>query len=151
MSLEANKALARRIWEEVLNGRNPRLADELIAPDAVEHETAPGINPRGPEGLKAVVAMLSTGFPDYHFAVDQLIAEGDKVAAQTTFSGTHRGLFMGVPPTGKRVAQRQMHIVRLLAGKVVEHWAVRDDLGAFQQLGVIPEMPAAPASAAASA
>jgi predicted ester cyclase len=147
MPLEANKALARRIWEDVLNGRNPALADELIAPDAVEHETAPGINPRGPEALKAVITMLSTGFPDYHFAIDQVIAEGAMVAARTTFSGTHRGPFMGIPPTGKRVAQRQMHIVRILGGKVVEHWAVRDDLGAFQQLGVIPEMPAAPASA----
>jgi steroid delta-isomerase-like uncharacterized protein len=146
MSLEANKTLARRIWAEVFNDRNLALADELVAQDGVNHEaTPPGIPERGPDNLRGVVVMLAGAFPDMHMAVDQVIAEDDKVVLQTTFSGTHRGSFMGMAPTGRRFAQRQVHIVRIQDGKIVEHWAVRDDLGMLQQLGVAPPPPTASA------
>ena len=138
MSLEANEALARRIFEEVFNNRNPALADELIAQDGINHEAPPGVPARGPESLKAAVTWLAAAFPDLRMAIDEMIAEGDKVVLQTTFSGTHRGPFMGIAPTGRRFAQRQIHVLRILDGKAVEHWEVRDDLGMLQQLGVVP-------------
>ena len=147
MSLEANKALARRIWDEVFNERNLALADELIAPDAVNHEAPPGVPNRGPESLKAAVTWLSAAFPDLHMAVDDVLAEGDKVVVQTTLSATHEGPFLGIAQTGRRFAQRQVHVLRIADGKVVEHWAVRDDLAMLQQLGVAP-VPARPAVAA---
>ena len=143
MSLDANKSLARRIWEDVFNGRNLDLADELIAPDAVNHEAGPGAPSRGPESLKAAVTWLSTAFPDMHMAIDDVVAEGDKVVLQTTMTGTHQGPFMGIEPTGRRFAQRQVHILRIQDGQAVEHWAVRDDLGFMQQLDAIPARPTA--------
>lgn len=138
MSLEANKALARRIWDDVFNDRNLASAEELVAPDAVNHEAPPGIDSRGPQSLRAIVTWLTSVVPDHHTAIDQVIAEGDLVVLQTTFSGTQQGSFMGVPPTGRRFAQRQVHIVRIRDGKAVEHWAIRDDLGMLQQLGALP-------------
>jgi predicted ester cyclase len=84
------------------------------------------------------VTWLSAAFPDMHMAVDDVLAEGDKVVLQTTMSGTHQGPFMGITPTGRRFAQRQVHFLRIVDGKAVEHWAVRDDLGFMQQLGAAP-------------
>jgi steroid delta-isomerase-like uncharacterized protein len=138
MSVEANKAIVRRIFEEVFNQRNLALADELSAPDALNDAAPPGITPDGPESLKQIVQMLTSAFPDLHTTVEDMIAEGDKVVARTTLNGTHEGPLWGIPPTGKRVSQEQIHIVRLRDGKVAEHRAVRDDLGMMQQLGVIP-------------
>jgi steroid delta-isomerase-like uncharacterized protein len=138
MSLDANKTLARRIWDDVFNNRNLGVADELVAPDAVNHEAGPGASSRGPESLKAAVTWLATAFPDVHMAIDDMLAEGDKVVVQTTMSGTHQGAFMGIAPTGRRVAQRQVHFLRIKDGKAVEHWAVRDDLAFVQQLGAAP-------------
>jgi steroid delta-isomerase-like uncharacterized protein len=138
MSLDANKTLARRIWDDVFNNRNLGVADELVALDALNHEAAHGAPSRGPESLQAAVTWLSAAFPDMHMAIDDVIAEGDKVVLQTTMSGTHQGWFMGMSPTGRRFAQRQVHFLRIQDGKAVEHWAVRDDLGFLQQLGAAP-------------
>ena len=138
MSLDANKTLARRLWDDVFNNRNLALADELVASDAVNHEAGPGAPSRGPESLTAAVNWLSAAFPDVHMAIDDVLAEGDKVVLQTTMSGTHQGTFMGIAPTGRRFAQRQVHVLRIKDGKAVEHWALRDDLGFMQQLGAAP-------------
>jgi steroid delta-isomerase-like uncharacterized protein len=134
MSIEANKALARRVWDEVFNGRKLDLADELVAPDGVNHEVAPGIPARGPESLKAAVAWLTAAFPDLHAAIDDIVGEGDKVVLRMTVSGTHRGPFMGMAPTDRRFAHQQIHVVRIRDGQVVEHWAVRDDTTMQRQL-----------------
>jgi predicted SnoaL-like aldol condensation-catalyzing enzyme len=138
-SLEANKTLARRIWDEVFNDRNLVVADELVALDAVNHEAGPGAPARGPESLKAAVTWLSAAFPDVHMAIDDILAEGNKVVLQTTMSGTHHGSFMGIAPTGRRIAQRQVHFLRIADGKAAEHWAIRDDFAFFTQLGVAPK------------
>jgi steroid delta-isomerase-like uncharacterized protein len=138
MSTEENKALVRRLWEEVLNKRNLEVADELLAPGSVNHEAPAGRTHEGPESLKQVVGMLTSAFPDHHTIVEDIIAEGDKVMVRTTFSGTHQGPFMGIPPTGKRFSQQQIHVVRIVDGKATEHWAVRDDISMMQQLGVLP-------------
>jgi len=132
-----NKAIFRRTYEEMFHQGNLAVADELIAPDCINHEVPPGMNNRGPESIRQVVMMLRTAFPDLHFTIEELVAEGDTVAARVTLSGTHLGPFMGMAPTGRSVRQAQVHFVRFRDGKGIEHRAVRDDLGMMQQLGVI--------------
>ena len=135
---EENKALFRRTYEELLNGGDFSVADELVATDFINHE-APRGRDRGPESMRGLATMLRTAFPDLHFEIEELVAEGDVVAGRLTMSGTHEGMLMGTPPTGNSVRQDHMHFVRFRDDKAVEHWGVRDDLGMMQQLGVIPE------------
>jgi predicted ester cyclase len=135
---EENKALFRRTYEELLNQGNLVVADEVIASDFINHEAPPGRD-RGPESMRGLATMLRTAFPDLHFEIEELVAEGDVVAGRLTMSGTHEGPLMGTPPTGRAVRQDHMHFVRFSDGKAVEHWGVRDDLGMMQQLGVMPE------------
>jgi predicted ester cyclase len=138
VSVEENKALFRRTYEELLNEGNLDVADELVAPEFINHEAPPGRD-RGPESMRGLANMLRTAFPDLSFEIEELVAEGDVVAGRLTMSGTHEGPLMGTPPTGRSVRQDHMHFVRFRNGKAVEHWGVRDDLGMMQQLGVIPE------------
>jgi predicted ester cyclase len=135
---EENKALFRRTYEELLNQGNLAVADELIASDFINHEAPPGRD-RGPESMRGLATMLRTAFPDLHFTIEELVAEGDVVAGRLTMSGTHEGPLMGMPPTGRLVRQDHMHFVRLRDGKAIEHWGLRDDLGMMQQMGVMPE------------
>jgi steroid delta-isomerase-like uncharacterized protein len=135
---EENKALMRRIYEEIFNEGKLELANELVAPDMANH-TAPGA-PRGPEPIKRLVAMLRSAFPDHHIEIEDMIAEEDKVVMLNTYSGTHKGEFMGIAPTGESFVQRQVHVMRFAEGKAIEHWGVRDDLGQMQQLGVVPPL-----------
>jgi predicted ester cyclase len=142
MLIEINKAIVRRMYEEVFNRRNLALADELAAPESIthediSHEAPPGMAASGPDALRQVVQLLTVAFPDHHTTIEDLIAEGDKVAVRTTFSGTHQGAYLGIAPTGRPCTQQQIHIVRITDGKVTEHWAIRDDLGMMRQLGVI--------------
>ena len=137
-SEEENKALYRRTFEEVFNQGNLALVDELVAPDFLNHEVPPGMNNRGPDSTRQVVTMLRTAFPDLHFTIEDLVAEGDTVAGRVTMSGTHLGPFQGIAPTGRSFQQAHMHFVRFRDGKAIEHRAVRDDLGMMRQLGVIP-------------
>jgi predicted ester cyclase len=134
---EENKAQFRRMYEEGLNRGNLAVADEVIDPDCLDHEAHPG-GDRGPESMRTLITMLRTAFPDLHFAIEHLVAEGDTVAGRLTMSGTHKGLLMGMPPTGRSVRLNNMHFVRFRDGKAIEHWGVRDDLGMMRQLGVIP-------------
>jgi steroid delta-isomerase-like uncharacterized protein len=138
MSVEENKAMFRRTYEELLNRGDLDVADELVAPEFINHEAPPGRD-RGPEAMRGLATMLRTAFPDLHFEIKELVAERDTVAGRLTMSGTHEGPLMGTPPTGRSVRQDQMHFVRFQDGKAVEHWGVRDDLGMMQQLGVISE------------
>lgn len=135
---ETNKAQFRRTYEEMFNKGNLAIIDELIAPDCINHEVPPGMNNRGSESARQVVMMLRTAFPDLHFTIEELVAEGDTVAARLTLSGTHQGRLMGIAPTGRSIRQVSMHFVRFRDGKGIEHRAVRDDLGLLQQLGAIP-------------
>ena len=142
MSVEANKVIVRRTFEEIFNQGTLALADTWVAATFVNH-AAPAEMLSGPEALKGHVVLLRTAFPDLHFTVEELIADEERVAARVTFGGTHRGVFRGFSPTNKSFVQSQMHMVRLVKGKVVEHWAVRDDLGLMQQLGIVPSEGAA--------
>ncbi len=146
MTTEENKAIARRFADEVLNGGNLALIDELVAPDFVDHSVSPGVPPNR-EGAKTFFAMLRGAFPDLHVTINDVIAEGDKVVQRTTAHGTMTGAMMGMPPSGKSATWQQMHILRFADGKQVEHWAVIDQLGMLQQLG-FAEAPGQPADVA---
>jgi len=138
VSAEDNKALVRRFVDEVQSGGNIDLIDEVCSPGFVNHSAPPGI-PADREGLKILTAMFRGAFPDSHFTIENMVAEGDKVATRKTFHGTHGGDFMGMPPTGRVVSMGLIDIVRVSDGRVVEHWAMGDSLGLMQQLGVIPQ------------
>jgi steroid delta-isomerase-like uncharacterized protein len=138
MSTEQNKALAHRLVEELLNRGNMSVIDELFAPDFVEHEELPPEIPPGREAPKMMFTMLRSAFPDFKATIENLIAEGDKVVLHTTWTGTQKGEFMGVPPTGKRISIDVIDIVRIAGGKYVEHWGVMNSMAMMQQLGAMP-------------
>ena len=137
MSVEANTVIVRRTFEEIFNQGNLALVETWVAATFLNHAVFVHMLP-GPESLKEHVVLLRMAFPDLHFTVEELIADEDRVAARVTFRGTHRGVFRGFPPTNKTCVQAQMHMVRFVKGKVVEHWAVRDDLGLMQQISIVP-------------
>ena len=136
-----NKTIARCLYDDVLNRGDLAAADELIAPDAVDHEAGPG-GPPAPEMMKAMVTAHRTGYPDLRVADEYVIAEGDLVACRTTMTGTHTGDFMGMPATGRAVSVPGVDFMRFRDGKVVEHWGITDQLSLLQQLGLMP--PASP-------
>ena len=139
MAAEANKAIVRRFFEEVQNGGNLAVLDELAATDYVNHTAPPGV-PADRAGLKQLTAMFRRAFPDGWMTIEDMVAEGDRVATRKTFRGTHQGELRGIPPTGQAVAIGLIDIVRLVDGKVVESWSVADDLGLLQQLGALPPL-----------
>ena len=111
--------------------------EEFINPNCVDHALPPGM-PAGIEGSKQFIGMYLTAFPDLHFTVEDMIAEGDKVVARLTTQGTQTGPFLGIPPTGKHTSIGCIDINRMAGGKIVEHWLEMDTLGLLQQLGAIP-------------
>lgn len=138
MSAEQNAELFRQFVEDVFNRGNVSAADEVIAPDFVEHEELPPGMAPGREGVKQLVGMLHGAFPDFNFAIEDVVAQGDKVVARSTWTGTQQGEFLGIPPTGKAVSFGVIDIVRFAGGKVMEHWGQMDSLRMLQQLGAIP-------------
>jgi predicted ester cyclase len=143
VSIEETKAVARRFYEEVFNGKNPDAIDELFAATYVAHPPS-GLGPvLDPEGMKQFACMFLTAFPDFYLTFDDEIAEGDKAILRLTAAGTHLGEFMGIPPTGRQATWTGISIARVAGGKIMEHWGEQDILGLLQQLGVIPT--AAPA------
>ena len=107
------------------------------APNIVHHSLPPEV-PRDREGFKHFVTILLTVFPDFRITIEDMVAQGDKVVARATTSGTHKGEFIGIAPTGKQATWTEIFIWRIDGGKAVEMWAELDQLGMMQQLGVIP-------------
>lgn len=137
MSTKAHKALERRFFEEMLNNGELTVGEELFAVDAVDHAAFPG-QVSGREGFKQAVQFMHGAFPDIHYVIDDIVAEGDRVATRWTLRGTHSGEFFGVPATGNQVTVEGIHILRFANGQIVECWEVWDRLSMLQQLGVIP-------------
>ena len=133
---EANTAVVRRLVEGVLNHGQTGLLAELVAADHVGHD--PLGDHYGREGLRIAVAEYRAAFPDLSVTVEDLVAEGDKVAHRFTLRGTHAGPFMGIPATGRAVAATGIAIDRLAAGKLAESWVSLDALGLLRQLGARP-------------
>jgi predicted ester cyclase len=144
MTTEQNKAISQRIPLEVFSQGRLEVVDEILSPDFREHsELPPGI-PAGREGVKAIASALRKGFPDLTYRVDLQIAEGDFVAGYVTGTGTHKGEVFGMPATGKHAEWAESHIVKIVNGKISEHWGVVDQLGMLRQLGLAPTPEAVP-------
>ena len=132
MNIENNKAVARGCIELWSTG-NLILADEVLSKDFIDHlhpQQAPG-----PESVKQEVKAFREGFPDAHFTIEQMIAEGDTVAFRFTLRGTHQGTFAGFSPTGKQVTLIGVDFIRIAAGKIVELWSIQDTFSWAEQLG----------------
>jgi steroid delta-isomerase-like uncharacterized protein len=138
MSTEENKAIVRRNFEEAWNKGNLAVVDELFALDYIGHFA---VHPEPVSGIEAYKQFMSgyiVAFPDAHFDIEDIVAEGDKAATRWTVRGTHRGNLAGIPPTGKQVTVTGMWILRIAGGKIAEQWGINDTLGMMQQLGVVP-------------
>lgn len=136
MSIEKNKAIVRR-YQEIYNSNNLDDLGEVLAVDLVMPKVMSGLPP-GLEGAKRVHETTLIGMPDWHTQIEELIAEGDKVVARITMTGTHTGDFWGFPATGKKVQFTGIYIVTIRDGKIVEHWGEEDGVNLLQQLGVMP-------------
>ena len=139
MSVEENKALLRRVFEEGWNVGNLDLFDETDSPEYVLHDPSAPEDVRGVEGAKQFASMYLRAFPDLRFTIEEQVAEGDKVVTRWTSSATHQGELMGIPATGNRTGVSGITISRISEGKLVEDWNNWDTLGLMRQLGVIPE------------
>ena len=143
---ETNKAAIRRFHDATNTGNwelISRTIDELFEPDAVIRTPLP-IGATGAEAMKEVFARLLRVFPGLHVAIEDLIAEGDKVVSRNTVTGTHQGDYMGHPPTGKPIAYNEIFILRFAGGRIVETWGVVDVFSQMKQIGVIPAKPEQP-------
>jgi steroid delta-isomerase-like uncharacterized protein len=129
------EALSSADWELI-----SKTIDEVVAPDALISTPLP-IEATGADLLKEVFGRLHRAFPDLHITIEDLIAEGDKVVARDTVTGTHQGEYMALPPTGKSVTYNEIFIVRFADGRIAETWGVVDVLSQLRQLGAIPGGP----------
>ena len=139
MLTETNKAVSRRFFEEVFGKGNLAVADEIVDKDHINGgpNNPPGLPP-GLEGTKQLVTIYRNAFPDIRFTIDEQIAEGDKVMTRWSAHGTHGGELAGIPATGKTSTVTGIVIDRLVNGMIAESWAIFDQFGMLQQLGVIP-------------
>ena len=134
---EQNKAIVRRLFNEVGSKGNMEVISELITEDYVSHQLG-AEDHKGYEGLEQLITMYRTAFPDMLITVDDQVAEGDRVATRWAATGTHQGELAGIPPTGKQVKVSAMSITRFEGGKIAEEWELADQMGLMQQLGVVP-------------
>jgi steroid delta-isomerase-like uncharacterized protein len=137
MSLEENKALVRRL-AEVINQGTLSIVDQVVSSDFVLHHASGRDFPKEVYSQNAVT--LRNAFPDVNMALDDLCAEGDKVVCRYTITGTHKGAYQGIPPTGNTISIQGINIFRIADGKIAEIWSVFNMLEQMQQLGVIPPM-----------
>ena len=144
------KAIARRTLEEILPRGDVAALAEVLHPNLVDHNGPPGAPP-GRDGMAWSMGMLHAAFSDRRWEIHQVIADDDTVVLYCTFHGRHTGAFLGLAPTSRSVAFRQVHILRFQDGLGIEHWAVPDDLDLARQLGAIPRPPSQPVLADALA
>ena len=137
------KALVRQGTQEVINRGNLGHVDEIFADDYVHHD---GAATRDRAGFKEYFAAMRTAFPDFEFAIEDEVAEGDRVLQRVTFSGTQTGFFRGLPPTERRVRISGFDLFRVANGKIAEQWSVFDSAAMLDQLGVMPPQGGGPAA-----
>jgi len=129
--------MVERIPLEILNKSNFGLIDEIYSPTYVEHTPQPGVPPTR-EGFKQTVVELKKAFPDLYYTIDDAIESGDRIVHRLTASGTMKGDFAGMPATGKHATWTEIHIGKVVNGRMTEHWGVVDQLSMLVQLGVVP-------------
>ncbi len=137
MTTEKNKLTMHR-FTEFINTASEQMAAELISPIAIFHVPSRDEPMMGPSGYLSVIAMMRAGFPDIQWTLEELIAEGDKIAARFTMRGTHQGAFFGVPATGRKIEVQAMNFYRFEKGQIVEERGQPDLLGLLQQIGAVP-------------
>jgi steroid delta-isomerase-like uncharacterized protein len=138
-SLEKNKALILRGYEEEWNRGNLDVIPELFTKDVVCHMVhSPDI--KGQDNWRVFITAFRNAFPDIQFTIEDHFGEGDKVATRWVFTGTHTGELTGIPPTGTKITVKGVNIYHFKDGKISEFWVTLDDLGMLQQLGVIPPL-----------
>jgi len=137
-----NKNVIQAFIDDVVNEGRLERAGDLVKEDFVELDPLPG-QQQGREGLKAVIGMLRLAFPDMHWVVKEMVAEGEKVVTRFVWTGTHRGVFLGIPATGSSVEVKGVVIDRLEDGKMADSRILMDTMGLMQQLGVVPGPPPA--------
>lgn len=142
MSIEQNKTVVRRIYDEVLNQENKAVIDEIFADDVTIYDPFTGVT-KGPESFRQLLNIFDTGFPGHRVTVHQVVAEGEYVSVLHTHHATHTGPFMGLPGTGKQVNVEGLELYRLRNGRIVEFWRKDDNVSLLVQLGILP----APAAA----
>jgi len=135
-TLEANKAIVRRFIDEIFLNGDFGAVDELLTDDFTPH-TWGSMQP-GRDGLKEAIERVSKGISEPKMTIEDMIAEGDRVAVRLTSSATHTGDFMGMPASGKRYEIGEIHIFRIRDGRVSEHWHQADFMGMMKQLGSSP-------------
>ena len=133
------RTVARRVLEEIFPADDEAALAEVTSEDFVNHE-APAGTPPGLASVTFFMQMLAKAFSDQRWTIHRVLAEGDTAVVHCTHSGRHTGPFMGLPPTGRRFSYKQIHIIRVVGGKGVEHWAVRDDATLMRQLTSAPPM-----------
>jgi steroid delta-isomerase-like uncharacterized protein len=135
---EQNKAIASRLLDALWNKQDFTVVDELVPEDYDGHSST---EIHGPEGAKAFASMLRMAFPDFQFAIEDQIAEGDRVVTRWSGGGTHSGEFLGAPATGNYITLTGLTIFRIVDGKLRDGWTNEDLLGFMTQLGAVPEIP----------
>lgn len=143
MSSESNKQVVQRIFEEGVNQGKPEVFDELIAPNYINHDVP--VSEQGVAGFKQAVGIFQSAFPDLRALVEDIVAERDRVATRGYFTGTHQGVFNGIPPTGKQIKVPYADFWRIENGRASENWVRMDTVALMQQLGVMP-MPTPPSA-----
>jgi steroid delta-isomerase-like uncharacterized protein len=136
MSIERNKAIVRRFVDEVFVAGDEAAVDELVAADFVPH-TWGSVEP-GTASLKQAMERVSGGLSDVSMTIDDMIAEGDRVAVRLTSHAVHSGEFMGMPPSGNDYTISEVHIFRIADDRIAEHWHVADLMSMMKQLGAMP-------------
>ncbi len=131
-----NRALIRRYYEELWNAWNLGVADEIISPE-ITFRGSLAVTVSGLEGFKNYVLLVRNAFPDFHNTIEEMIAEGDRVAARLTYRGTHRGELMGIAPTGRKVTYAGAAHFQIRGGKIVAGWVLGDTMGLMRQLGAV--------------
>ena len=135
---DANLALARRFFDEMCNGRQLDIADQLFSPGHVYHDPASSWVGPGPSGMKDLIGAYQRSFGDAHWTVHAMLVADDTVVTRWTGSGTHTADLMGIAATNKKVAVDGIWMQRVASGKIAESWNCWDMLGLLQQLGVAP-------------
>jgi steroid delta-isomerase-like uncharacterized protein len=138
MSAKEIKALVRRWFREWNKGKAAALAaiDKFYATDFVYH-SGDGRD-MGFKDFKQSISAFYDAFPDLHWTLDDMVVEGDRAVTRYIMTGTHKGEFMGIPPTNKKLTVWMIEIDRVIGGKIVEEWVRYDTLGMMQQLGLTP-------------
>jgi steroid delta-isomerase-like uncharacterized protein len=135
-----NRAIVRRLYEEVWNKRRLELVDEIISPSHALHDPNLTDSSVGPDAYKRQVSRFIAGIPDLRLTIEDIVGEKEKLAVAWTISGTHTGEFMGIPATNKKVYVEGITINHIVDGKIMDSYISWDTFGMMQQLGVVPAL-----------